>query len=156
MLSLLNSVPSPDVAPLLRRLKAEPDASAVLVTLRDAQGSAVTPKASPTVENEDELATQYHAVYPPLAKSDPGLLDTNPYQDLISTADSTEAGSIDGETSNRPRGDSVNLCDPRLHALDVAQWTSVDIASDLAAKCISLYLTTDHPLFEPHGSLSSS
>lgn len=164
MLSLLNSVPPPDVAPLLRRLKAEPDAPAVLATLRDAQGSAkavdrrrsataIAPEAGPAVESEDELAAQYPTVYPPLAKSDPGLLDTKPYQDMISTAGGKKASSQKGGPSGLPQEDSSNLCDPRLHDLDIAQWTSVDITSDLAAKCISLYLKMDHPLlghFDPN------
>lgn len=44
------------------------------------------------------------------------------------------------------------LCDERLNQLDITRWTDVDITSDLAAKCISLYLETDHPLlgqFDP-------
>ena len=38
------------------------------------------------------------------------------------------------------------LCDSRLRKLNIRNWTNVDIDNDLAAKCISLYLETDHPL----------
>ncbi|EXU95357.1 Zn(2)-Cys(6) zinc finger domain protein [Metarhizium robertsii] len=38
------------------------------------------------------------------------------------------------------------LCDSRLRKLNIRHWTNVDIDDDLAAKCISLYLETDHPL----------
>jgi hypothetical protein len=44
------------------------------------------------------------------------------------------------------------LCDPRLHELDIGDWTNVDIDNSMAAQCISLYLKTDHPLlghFDP-------
>ncbi|KAM0816674.1 hypothetical protein AB5N19_02476 [Seiridium cardinale] len=44
------------------------------------------------------------------------------------------------------------LCDERLHDLDISFWTTVPIPNNLAAKVISLYLVTDHPLlgtFEP-------
>ncbi|KAK6214358.1 Sodium- and chloride-dependent GABA transporter 1 [Pestalotiopsis sp. IQ-011] len=44
------------------------------------------------------------------------------------------------------------LCDERLNDLDISFWTPVPIPNGLAAKVISLYLVTDHPLlgiFEP-------
>ncbi|KAF9769855.1 hypothetical protein IL306_012652 [Fusarium sp. DS 682] len=47
---------------------------------------------------------------------------------------------------------ALSLCDERLEELNIGFWTSVPIASDLAAKVISLYLETDHPLlgsFDP-------
>ncbi|KXH28534.1 hypothetical protein CSAL01_10232 [Colletotrichum salicis] len=45
-----------------------------------------------------------------------------------------------------------SICDNRLHQLDISFWTAVSIANDLAARIISVYLTTDHPLlgsFDP-------
>ncbi|KAK7219309.1 hypothetical protein V2G26_007312 [Clonostachys chloroleuca] len=47
---------------------------------------------------------------------------------------------------------SPTLCDPRLQNLTIEFWTSVSISNDLAARVISLYLETDHPLlghFDP-------
>ncbi|KAG5768988.1 hypothetical protein H9Q73_013688 [Fusarium xylarioides] len=47
---------------------------------------------------------------------------------------------------------TLSPCDERLEELNIGFWTSVPIASDLAAKAISLYLETDHPLlgsFDP-------
>ena len=38
------------------------------------------------------------------------------------------------------------LCDHRLVHLNIQAWTSVRIDNDTAARCISLYLETDHPL----------
>ncbi|KAJ4254295.1 hypothetical protein NW762_009886 [Fusarium torreyae] len=47
---------------------------------------------------------------------------------------------------------ALDPCDERLEELDMSFWTAVPIPSDLAAKIISLYLETDHPLlgaFDP-------
>lgn len=58
----------------------------------------------------------------------------------------------DGQTE-----EALALCDARLYELDIGAWTKVDISSDLAARCISLYLETDHPLlghFDPDLFLS--
>jgi hypothetical protein len=44
------------------------------------------------------------------------------------------------------------LCDPRLENLDIRLWTTVPTTNTTAARCISLYLETDHPLlghFDP-------
>jgi hypothetical protein len=44
------------------------------------------------------------------------------------------------------------ICDPRLHDLEIRSWTGVKIDNATAARCISLYLETDHPLlgnFDP-------
>lgn len=44
---------------------------------------------------------------------------------------------------------ALSPCDERLEELNIGFWTSVPIASDLAAKVISLYLETDHSLLGP-------
>lgn len=43
----------------------------------------------------------------------------------------------------------TELCDARLHQLNIQFWTSVQIENGMAARCISLYLETDHPLLGP-------
>lgn len=46
----------------------------------------------------------------------------------------------------------IRLCDPRLGELNIQKWTDVSIDNDTAARCVSLYLETDHPLlghFDP-------
>jgi hypothetical protein len=43
-------------------------------------------------------------------------------------------------------------CDDRLHSLQISLWTNIPISNDLAARVLSLYLATDHPLlglFDP-------
>lgn len=49
------------------------------------------------------------------------------------------------------------LCDPRLRDLNIGHWTNVNLDNDTAARCISLYLETDHPLlghFDPEAFIS--
>lgn len=60
-----------------------------------------------------------------------------------------------GERSKSPSNRKAaipELCDSRLQKLDLRRWTTVDIDNDVATRCISLYLETDHPLlghFDP-------
>lgn len=52
----------------------------------------------------------------------------------------------------------MGLCDLRLKDLDIQRWTSVEVENELATRCISLYLETDHPLlghFDPDLFVSS-
>jgi hypothetical protein len=51
-----------------------------------------------------------------------------------------------GDTTTWP------YCDDRLNSLEISFWTDVPVPSTMAARAISLYLQTDHPLlgtFEP-------
>ncbi|KAI0158338.1 hypothetical protein GGR57DRAFT_460027 [Xylariaceae sp. FL1272] len=50
-----------------------------------------------------------------------------------------------GERHNHA-DDEITLCDERLHTLPIGFWTDLDISVDLAAKVLSLYIATDHPL----------
>ncbi|WQF77081.1 Putative zn(2)Cys(6) fungal-type DNA-binding domain-containing protein [Colletotrichum destructivum] len=57
------------------------------------------------------------------------------------------------ETPERSRKSIPVLCDERLRKLKIDFWTDVPVTDDFAARVISLYLTTDHPLlgiFDPH------
>lgn len=56
------------------------------------------------------------------------------------------------EGNSFQHANSTKLCDSRLEELDIQFWTDVSIDNDTAARCISLYLETDHPLlghFDP-------
>lgn len=48
-------------------------------------------------------------------------------------------------SANTPRQE-IEYCDERLKNLNVAFWTEVEVTNDFAARVISLYLRTDHPL----------
>ncbi|KAG6002674.1 hypothetical protein E4U43_001078 [Claviceps pusilla] len=47
--------------------------------------------------------------------------------------------------SRLPTAESINYVDPRLHNLDIGQWTSVSISDLFAAQAISFYLRNEHP-----------
>jgi len=51
-----------------------------------------------------------------------------------------EAGSAD-VSMNQSR-----YCDPRLEELKIGYWSDVQITDEAAARLISLYLETDHPI----------
>ena len=56
------------------------------------------------------------------------------------------------ESSTAPQTPPVQYCDHRLEALRISYWTSVPVSDNFAARVISLYLVTDHPLvgtFDP-------
>lgn len=56
-------------------------------------------------------------------------------------------------TSDESRYPVPFLCDERLRDLKISYWTDVSVTDDYAARVISLYLVTDHPLlgvFDPH------
>lgn len=99
-------------------------------------------------KTQQELETQNPVAYPSLLPGGSGPpVDTSTTmhpQDLSNNKESQiNASKIDG---------TEGLCDPRLEKVNIRHWTNVNISNDLAAKCISLYLTTDHPLlghFDP-------
>ena len=47
--------------------------------------------------------------------------------------------------NNAPKHE-ISYCDERLRELDISFWTNVKVTNDLAARIISLYMRTDHPL----------
>lgn len=58
----------------------------------------------------------------------------------------------DTTSSKRTPPEKTKYCDDRLSELDISYWTDIRIPNHLAAKIISLYLETDHPLlgtFDP-------
>ena len=63
-----------------------------------------------------------------------------------------EPNPFPAHNPTQSEANDLSLCDERLKNLNIEFWTSVPIPSDLAAKIISLYLETDHPLlgsFDP-------
>lgn len=60
--------------------------------------------------------------------------------------------ATDPFAANLPFKEPPNLCDQRLAHLNIRFWTEVSIPNSFAARVISLYLETDHPLlaaFDP-------
>ncbi|KAH7265046.1 uncharacterized protein BKA55DRAFT_660600 [Fusarium redolens] len=84
---------------------------------------------------ESELMAKHSLAFPALQPLESTILnDPNPFP------------AHDPARSLAP---TLSPCDERLEELNIGFWTSVPVASDLAAKVISLYLETDHPLLGP-------
>lgn len=151
IVAILNQLPALALIQTIRSLKEEESPAAALSILRDASGpesqvktpadssvSTPAPGDTTTAVTDGELELQYPAVYQGLEKA-PHMLQREPYRGLT-------------ELTSQSRPAPLSLCDPRLDDLDIHYWTNVSISNGLAARCISLYLETDHPLlclFDP-------
>ncbi|KAK9420218.1 hypothetical protein SUNI508_06747 [Seiridium unicorne] len=115
---------------------------------------------------ETELMAQYPCAYPALvpilasdlARSDllgpiSGFAQHGGDGEIDSSSDTPEAGSATPGSLSAPKpSQESDYYDERLRHFKTGFWTDVDIADDLAARIISLYLTSEHPLlgfFEP-------
>ncbi|KAK4077779.1 transcriptional regulator family: Fungal Specific TF [Trichoderma aggressivum f. europaeum] len=168
VIRLLNELPEDKVLDKLRSLKKEGDASAVLSRLRDKAGTLQN--SDPSFEAATmsdafqslELGPQYPNAYPATPSLSLETLEEATYQQLVHTA---RRGSgtefMQGTTQHEavPEAEpEPPLCDSRLAQLDISSWTNVIISNEYAARAISLYLETDHPLlgfFEPNSFVSS-
>lgn len=153
IVATLNQLPTTNLLQTIRALKDEDNATIALAVLRDSTGPGCETKtpveSSETtpapgggtihVSTDGEIESQYPAVYKSLGEPLPRLLRREPYLGLT-------------DPTKRNQHTASALCDHRLEKLDIQYWTSVAISNDLAARCISLYLETDHPLlchFDP-------
>lgn len=81
-------------------------------------------------------------------------VNEEPFGAGASTPSDPEASPFSAHhfTNTRSPISTLHRCDERLEGLDMKFWSSVPISDDIAAKIISLYLETDHPLlgtFDP-------
>lgn len=163
VIRLLNSIPDDEALERLRILRREIDTSVILSILRQDVDSDQQPnQPKPSFEEDDpfqelELAFQYPNVYPTVPRRNMDTLRETTYQQLVERS-SGRHQSTSAQIEDRNSIDSFSdFCDPRLAKLDIHLWTKVPISSELAARTISLYLETDHPLlsfFEPDQFLS--
>src|SRR6478609_8485344 len=72
----------------------------------------------------------------------------SPFGDGASASPDSEANQFSTHHPTNIKRPILTLlpCDERLEELNMSFWTSVSISDDVAAKIISLYLETDHPL----------
>jgi hypothetical protein len=141
----------------------------------DASTAAAIMGGGPQAGN---LAAHFPIAYPRLPRMTTETLQEDSYDRLTRPSPSVpqtrldieqSAGDATGEspsplplpqqTARPPYDDSAPppLCDDRLRKLDIANWTKVPITNEAAARAISLYMQTDHPLlchFEPQLFLS--
>ncbi|KAF3073981.1 hypothetical protein CFAM422_003482 [Trichoderma lentiforme] len=168
VIRLLNELPDDKVLDKLRSLKKEGDASAVLSRLRDKASSLqISDPSFEAATMSDafqslELGPQYPNAYPATPSLSLETLEEATYQQLVHTARrGSGAEAMQGTTQHEALPEAVPeppLCDSRLAQLDISNWTNVMTSNEYAARAISLYLETDHPLlgfFEPNLFVSS-
>ncbi|RBR26517.1 uncharacterized protein FIESC28_00703 [Fusarium coffeatum] len=110
---------------------------------------------------ESELMARHSLAFPPIQPLESSILKKifNAGQKAAADSENDDTPMANEEPNPFPahnptqsEAHDLSLCDERLKKLNIEFWTSVPIPSDLAAKIISLYLETDHPLlgsFDP-------
>ncbi|KAF4508846.1 hypothetical protein G6O67_005177 [Ophiocordyceps sinensis] len=148
MVKLFNTLPAADLIRIMPSLGEEPEASTILSILRGDPTSHQTFKSAAATNitsgnfEHVELAAQHPIAYPVLTPFDPKALQSEPYRRLTEPA----IGNIPIFTAWH------RSTTPETNELNINRWTNVNIDNYMAAKCISLYLETDHPLlghFDP-------
>ncbi|POR36619.1 N-terminal fungal transcription regulatory domain-containing protein [Tolypocladium paradoxum] len=174
----LSELPRTEVLRVLGSLTGEAEASTILSAWRGGMEAKQRPSDLSTAAaimgssfEVLELEAQNPVAYPSLPPFDTGAFRTDPYRGLtefavgswspsssMSPAQSilgtpeTRHCTVGSPSQERERSSLSTLCDSRLSLLNIRHWTTVDISDDVAARCISLYLETDHPLlghFDP-------
>ncbi|KAJ4863569.1 fungal zn(2)-Cys(6) binuclear cluster domain-containing protein [Trichoderma breve] len=162
VMRILNALPEREALLMLRSLKSETDAAVILSTLRDGVPTIRRPSelrnAVAIMDNSFqtlELESQNPNAYPFLPPMIPQTLPEDAYHQLT-TLDGQSAASASSQRSlwdTAPTASKISLCDSRLFQLNISHWTNVPISNEAAARAISLYLETDHPLlgyFDPN------
>ncbi|KAI9163631.1 N-terminal fungal transcription regulatory domain-containing protein [Paramyrothecium foliicola] len=178
VIQLMSNMPPEEVARVVHQLRDESDAKVILSVLRGGMNSKNRPsELSTAVALMDdslqtvELTAQFPTAYPRLPRIPAESLRAGLYDEL--TRPSPKGSPLpqrriahpplhrsDADapkrSKRRRRSDdetlSPSLVDARLHELKVGLWTNVPIPDDVAARAISLYLKTDHPLMGPFDS----
>ncbi|KAJ4988162.1 C6 transcription factor [Stagonosporopsis vannaccii] len=150
----IRNAPEDDILGIVRQLRSAGNVSTLLSSSqRRASGPgevsdrALTRAAMPSTESgiEYELVMRHPTAYPMLEPASPS---------------STASPIVTGASSQTPSSDRTPpsstdfypFCDPRLEDLSIGYWTRIPIDNDLAARAISHFLTTDHPVlgfFDP-------
>ncbi|KAH6643025.1 nitrate assimilation regulatory protein nirA [Boeremia exigua] len=144
----LFTAPEDEILNIVRQLRSADGASALPSSY---QSSAVVPTqlsehvparavmASPESGIELELVMRHPTAYPALISPSPSSITSAKLTG--GSAQTTPSGT----TSSSP-SDPYTYCDPRLENLSVGYWTRIPIDDELAARAISHFLTTDHPV----------
>lgn len=159
---LLNELPEREAVRMLRYLKSETDAAVILSTLRGGITAIHQPSelrhAVATMDNSFhtlQLGSQHPAAYPFLPPLHPQAMPAEDYQQLTTMQGQASSSSPAPRRllwDHDPTASRAPLCDARLLQLNISHWTNAPIANDAAARAISMYLETDHPLlgfFDP-------
>lgn len=147
-LERIRSASEEDILEIVRHLRSTDHISTLLSSYEGRDGVrsqisklALTRSAMPSkgLGIEYELNMCHPTAYPPLETPSPS-----------STASPNVIGEFFlaplSEKASEPSTDPSPYCDPRLQDLAVGYWTRIPIEDALAARAISHFLTTDHPV----------
>ncbi|KAI1747898.1 hypothetical protein F4782DRAFT_543213 [Xylaria castorea] len=161
LVDLLRSLSDERSTSLLKRLRERGDIAALIADFRDSGKESDSPSklisCNPRkhmTSLESELMAHNPKSFPNLPIMDPIILERShllrPY-----SADSSAvhlSGWDAGNPNAIPSGSTESIEQPddyydeRLKYLQVDFWTSIRVSNDFAARVISLYMRTDHPL----------
>ncbi|KAK0755994.1 hypothetical protein N5P37_011462, partial [Trichoderma harzianum] len=162
VMRLLNALPESEALCMLHSLRSETDAAVILSTLRGGVPVTRPPSelrnAVAIMDNSFEaleLEAQNPNAYPFLPPFAPQTLSMKAYQQLTTSGRQPAAALASSRSllwDADPTASPISLCDSRLYQLNISHWTNTPISNEAAARAISLYLETDHPLlgfFDP-------
>ncbi|KAH6871684.1 hypothetical protein B0T10DRAFT_417034, partial [Thelonectria olida] len=168
LFDLLKSGPESQALDILQILRCHNDLETALSIVqarrgpgRLTSGQEWTPISTRHLRLEYELMARNPVSFPPLQPFEASILNravlgtgrisTTDSEDISSSSNS-EPNPFPAQHPTRHPISTLRSCDERLEDLDMSFWTSVRFPNDIAAKIISLYLETDHPLlgtFDP-------
>ncbi|KAI1349833.1 hypothetical protein F5Y01DRAFT_287708 [Xylaria sp. FL0043] len=157
---LLRSAPEEHSNALLKSLRENRDTSAAISHFKNAASESGSPAKSGNWEStnlsslEGELMATNSKSFPTLPPITPAslarsnLLRPWPSDVLPGCLNLIDAEPAIITPSEYPesQGHSVEYCDKGLQYLQVSFWTDMKISNDFAARVISMYIKTDHPL----------
>ncbi|QYS95150.1 Zn(2)-C6 fungal-type domain-containing protein [Trichoderma simmonsii] len=162
VMRLLNALPEKETLHILHSLRSETDAAVIYSTLRDGVPTTQRPSelrnAVAIMDNSFqtlELESQNPNAYPFLPPIIPQTLSKDAYHQLTTLSRQSAASASPQPLfwDTDPTASPISLCDSRLFQINISHWTKVPISNEAAARAISLYLETDHPLlgyFDPN------
>ena len=148
LIDAIRNAPEDEVSTIVERLRSTEDLSAVISSYQGGIGGpsllselasarAVVPSTECGIELE--LVMRHTKMYPSLEPPSPSSI----------ASASLLGGSNQSTSSNGTPispSDPNTYCDPRLELLTVSYWTRIPIDNALAARTISHFLQTDHPV----------
>ncbi|KAF4452232.1 Nitrogen assimilation transcription factor nit-4 [Fusarium austroafricanum] len=168
LFEIMKTGPEAQAIDILRVLRSHADLDTAMSTIqpriaRSIAGQTRSLEHPRYLGLESELMTRHSITFPTLQPFESSILKKFFNTGRTSAVDSDNDTPMTSNESNEPNPFSMHNptkspapllspCDERLEELNIGFWSSVPIPSDLAAKVISLYLETDHPIlgsFDP-------
>ncbi|KAF4440587.1 Nitrogen assimilation transcription factor nit-4 [Fusarium acutatum] len=163
LFDILKTAPEAQAIDILRVVRSHADLDIAVSIIQPRITRNITdcersPEHPPHLGLEAELMARHSLAFPALQPLESSILkkffgasrtSSSTQNDINIPTASSDPNPFPAHDPTQSLEPTLNSCDERLEELNIGFWTSVPIASDLAAKVISLYLETDHPLLSP-------